>query len=248
MTPAALAIIGATIICSSFISGIFGMAGGMILLGVLLNYFDVATGMIVFSIIQLFANGWRVVQWRQYVLWPIFGAYLLGALISFTFMWMIAFVPDKATVYLALGLVPFAIEALPAAVRPDIQRRGVPFFTGLVTTVVQIIAGVGGLFLDIFFQKSKLDRKTTNATKAVAQTFSHIVRMFYFGSLAGMGDLPMAGLAPGILLAIAGTSLAPYVIERMTDHGYRRWTRAIIFAISAVYLVRAAWLFWHGQG
>ena len=68
MTPAALAVIGATIICSSFIYGIFGMAGGMILLGVLLNYFDVAAGMIVFSIIQLFANGWRVVQWRHYVL------------------------------------------------------------------------------------------------------------------------------------------------------------------------------------
>src|SRR5262249_32961184 len=44
MPPAALAVIGVTIICSSFISGIFGMAGGMILLGVLLNYFDVATG------------------------------------------------------------------------------------------------------------------------------------------------------------------------------------------------------------
>jgi uncharacterized membrane protein YfcA len=248
MTPAAFAVIGATIMCSSFISGIFGMAGGMILLGVLLNYFDVATGMIVFSIIQLFANGWRVVQWRHYVLWPIFGAYFVGALISFTFMWTIAFVPDKATVYLALGLMPFAIEVLPASISPDIQRRGVPFFTGMITTVVQIIAGVGGLFLDIFFQKSKLDRKTTNATKAVAQTFSHIVRMFYFGSLAGMGDLPLAALAPGILLAIAGTSLAPYVIERMTDHGYRQWTRAIIFAISAVYLVRAAWLLWHSQG
>ena len=148
-------------------------------------------------------------------------------------------------VYLALGLMPFAIEALPAAIRPDIQRRGVPFFTGLVTTVVQIIAGVGGLFLDIFFQKSKLDRKTTNATKAVAQTFSHIVRMFYFGSLAGTADLPLAGIAPAILLAIAGTSLAPYVIERMTDHGYRQWTRATIFAISAVYLILAAWLYWH---
>jgi uncharacterized protein len=248
MTPSALAIIGVTIVCSSFISGIFGMAGGMILLGVLLNYFDVATGMIVFSIIQLFANGWRVVQWRYFVLWPIIGAYVLGALISFTFMWTIAFVPDKSMVYLALGLMPFAVEVLPAAVRPDIQRRGVPFFTGLVTTVIQIIAGVGGLFLDIFFQKSKLDRKTTNATKAVAQTFSHIVRMFYFGSLAGMGDLPMAGIAPAILLAIAGTSIAPYVIERMSDHGYRQWTRAIIFAVSAVYLVRATWLFWHGHG
>src|SRR5436190_23488223 len=108
MTPTTLALIGATIVFSSFLSGVFGMAGGMILLGVLLNYFDVATGMIVFSIIQLFANGWRVVQWRAYVLWPIFGAYVLGALISFTFMWTLAFVPDKAMVYLALGLLPFA--------------------------------------------------------------------------------------------------------------------------------------------
>ncbi len=245
MTLASLAVLGATIVFSSFLSGVFGMAGGMILLGVLLNYFDVATGMILFSIIQLVANGWRVVQWRSYVLWPIFGGYLLGALISFTFMWTIAFVPDKAMVYLALGLMPFLVEALPVAVRPNIEGRGVPFFTGMATTVVQILAGVGGLFLDVFFQKSKLDRKTTNATKAVAQSFSHIVRALYFGSLSGITDLPLWAPAPGILLAIAGTSLAPYVIERMTDHGYRQWTRAIIFAISTVYLIRAAWLFWH---
>jgi len=246
MAPSVLALIGATIVFTSFLSGIFGMAGGMILLGVLLNYFDVATGMILFSIIQLFANGWRVVQWRNYVQWPIFGWYVAGAAISFVAMWIIAFVPDKATVYLALGLMPFVVEALPAAMRPNIEWRGVPFATGIATTIVQILAGVGGLFLDIFFQKSTLDRKTTNATKAVAQSFSHVIRVFYFGSLGGVGDLPLWMIGPAILLAIAGTSLAPFVIERMTDHGFRQWTRAIIFAISGVFLVRAAWLFWFG--
>jgi uncharacterized protein len=245
MTPAVLAIIGVTIIFSSFLSGVFGMAGGMVLLGVLLNYFDVATAMILFSIIQFFVNSMRVVQWRRYVLWPIFGWYVVGAAVSFAVMWTIAIVPDKAFVYLALGLVPFVVEALPAAMRPNIEWRGVPVLTGLVTTVVQILSGVGGLFLDIFFQKSMLDRKTTNATKAVAQTFSHVVRAVYFGSLSGVSELPLAAAGVGVLLAIAGTSLAPLVIERMTDHGFRQWTRAIIFAISAVYLVRAGWLFWH---
>jgi uncharacterized protein len=246
MTPSALAVIGATIVFSAFVSGVFGMAGGMVLLGVLLAYFDVATGMILFSIIQFFANGWRVVQWRQYVLWPIFGWYFAGAVISFAVMWTIAFVPDKAMVYLLLGLIPFAVEALPAALRPNIEWRGVPFLTGVVTTIIQILSGVGGLFLDVFFQKSTLDRKTTNATKAVAQTFSHVVRALYFGSLAGVSDLPLQAILPAILLAIAGTSLAPYVIERMTDHGFRQWSRAVIFAISVVYLARAAWLFWQG--
>jgi uncharacterized protein len=246
MTPSALAVIGVTIVCSSFISGVFGMAGGMVLLGVLLFYFDVATGMILFSTIQFFVNILRVVQWRQYVLWPIFGWYVVGAVLSFAIMWTIALVPDKATVYLLLGLMPFAVEALPASMRPNIEWRGVPFFTGMVTTVIQILSGVGGLALDIFFQKSTLDRKTTNATKAVAQTFSHVVRALYFGSLSGVGDLPVWATVPAILLAIAGTSLAPIVIERMTDHGFRQWTRAIIFAISTVYLVRAGWLFWQG--
>jgi uncharacterized membrane protein YfcA len=245
MTPSVIAIIGATIVFSSFLSGVFGMAGGMILLGVLLNYFDVATAMIFFSIIQLFANGWRVVQWRHYILWGIFGWYFVGAVIAFAGMWMIAFVPDKAMVYLGLGVMPFVVEALPASMRPNIEWKGVPLLTGVATTIIQILAGVGGLFLDIFFQKSMLDRKTTNATKAVAQSFSHIVRAFYFGSLTGIGDVPLWATGPAILLAIGGTSLAPFVIERMTDHGFRQWTRAIIFAISAVFLVRAAWLFWH---
>jgi uncharacterized protein len=142
--------------------------------------------------------------------------------------------------------MPFVVEALPGSWRPNIEWRGVPFFTGVVTTIIQILAGVGGLFLDIFFQKSMLDRKTTNATKAVTQSFSHIVRALYFGSLSGVGDLPIWATGPAIVLAIAGTSLAPFVIERMTDHGFRQWTRAIIFAISCVYLVRGGWLFWHG--
>jgi uncharacterized protein len=246
MTLAVYSLIGLTIVVSSFISGVFGMAGGMILLGVLLNYFDVASGMILFSIIQFSANGWRALQWREYVRWPIFFAYLAGAAISFIAMYSISFVPNKTMVYLTLGLMPFAIEILPRSMRPNIEWRGVPFITGILTTVIQVLAGVGGLFLDIFFQKSMLDRRTTNATKATVQTLSHVVRATYFGSLTGLGSVPKWALAPSVVLAIAATSLAPLVIERMTDHGYRQWTRAIIFAVSTVYLIRGGILFWRG--
>src|SRR5581483_805612 len=73
---------------------------------------------------------------------------------------------------------------LPADKRPNIEWRGVPFITGVLTTVIQVLAGVGELFLDIFFQKSMLDRKTTNATKATVQALSHIVRIAYFGTVS----------------------------------------------------------------
>jgi uncharacterized membrane protein YfcA len=109
------------------------------------------------------------------------------------------------------------------------------------------LTGVGGLFLDIFFQKSLLDRKTTIATKAVTQTFSHVVRAVYFGSFAGVADaVPLWTYAPAIVLSIAGTSLAAMVLERMTDVGFRQWTRRVIFAVSAIYLVRGVMLAWGG--
>jgi uncharacterized protein len=246
MTPASLALIGATVVISSFVSGVFGMAGGMVLLGVLLVYFDVTTGMVLFSIIQLATNGWRALHWRRYVIWPIFWRYVAGATVAFVIMRFIAFVPNKMIVYLSLGLMPFAIEILPASLRPNIEWRGIPFVTGVLTTVIQFLAGVGGLFLDIFFQKSTLDRKTTNATKAVTQTFSHVLRALYFGSLAAFNDLKISIWLPAMVLAVAGSALAPFVVERMSDHGFRQWTRVIIFAIALVYLGRAGWLVWRG--
>jgi uncharacterized membrane protein YfcA len=243
MTLFPLLLIGLTVVSTSFISGLFGMAGGMILVGVLLVYFDVATAMVIFSIIQMVANGWRALLWVRFVIWRIFFVYVAGAIIAFAAMRYVAIVPSKAAVYLGLGLMPFAIELLPTRLRPNIEWRGVPFVTGILTTIIQLLTGVGGLFLDIFFQKSTLDRKTTIATKAVTQSFSHVVRAVYFGSLVSMSEAVEVWLfAPAILLSILGTTLAAKVLERMTDVGFRAWTRRVIFAVSAVYLVRGVML------
>jgi hypothetical protein len=37
------------------------------------------------------------------------------------------------------------------------------------------------------------------------------------------------------------------VLERMTDVGFRQWTRRVIFAVSVIYLVNGGWLIWSGQ-
>jgi len=247
MTPTALAVIGTSIVFATFVSGVFGIAGGMMLLGVLLVFLDVPTAMLLFTLTQLAANGMRTLHWRRYVLWPIFWRYALGATCMFGAMRYIAYVPDKAVVYILLGLLPFMVEVFPPRLRPNIEWRGVPFFTGVVTTFIQFVAGAGGLFLDIFFQKSRLDRKTTNATKAATQTYSTILRGVYFGSLAETGSLPATMWIPAVILAVVGSSLAPFVLERMTDTGFRRWTRVLIYGIASVFLFRGVALLLAGR-
>ena len=51
---------------------------------------------------------------------------------------------------------------------------------------------------------------------------------------------------PGVVLALLGAAAAPFVLERMTDHGFRQWTRAIIFTLAAIYLIRGGVLLWQG--
>src|SRR5262249_20296518 len=228
-------------------SGTFGMAGGMILLGVILIYFPVTDGMVLFSIIQFVSNAWRALLWWRFVRWAIFLPYVIGSMAAFIILRAIAYVPDQATVYILLGLLPFVVAGLPAQARPNIEWRGVPLATGFLTTIVQFMAGVGGPFLDVFFQKSTLDRKTTLATKAVTQTFSHVLRALYFGSFGSVHALEEPWLyAAAIAMAIAGTSITPLIIERMTDHGFRQWTRGIILPASAIYILRAACLLGRG--
>ena len=248
MTPFDFVLIACTIITTSFISGLFGMAGGMILVGVLLVYFDVATGMVIFSIIQFVANGWRAVLWARFV----HLAHLLrlrgGRRHLVRDHALCGDHPEQGDGLSRARAAAVRDRAAAEGAHPNIEWRGVPFITGVLTTVIQLLTGVGGLFLDIFFQKSMLDRKTIIATKAVTQTFSHVVRAVYFGSFVGIADaVPLWTYVPAIVLSIAGTTLAAQVLERMTDVGFRMWTRRVIFAISAIYLARGVWLIWTGQ-
>lgn len=244
MGLAALGIIAVTVLATSFLSGIFGMAGGLILLGVLLIWLDVAPAMILFGAIQTTANGWRALLWRSHVQWSIVWRYLVGAAIAFIVMRSVSFEPSKAMLYIGLGLVAFAADLLPKSLTPDIGRPAGPYVCGVIILVLQLVAGAAGHVLDIFFQKSGLDRRAVVGTKAVTQTTGHVLRIAYFGSFAGAYDasIPWWAYVGALILAIVGTSLAGLVLERMTDGHFRAWGRRIIIGISVVYLARGIWL------
>lgn len=252
MTAAAMAVIGITVLGTSFLSGIFGMAGGMILLGVLLLYMDVVPAMMLFGVIQGAANGWRALLWRQHVAWGIVARYIVGALVAFFIMRSVAIVPDKAMIYICIGVLPFAADLLPEKWAPDITRPSGPYVCGLVILTLQLIAGGAGHILDMFFQKSDLDRRGIVGTKAVCQTLAHVFRLLYFGSFAASitaaftADVPWWAYVAAVTLAFTGTTFAASVLERMTDANFRAWTRRIVQVVALTFLARGIWLLWAG--
>lgn len=240
MAPAlVIAAIAGSALVTSFISGILGMAGGMILMGVLLALMPVPAAMMLHGISQLASNGWRAAMLRGSVDWRVFRGYAMGAAVSVAVFAATRIVVGKSAALVLLGLTPFVTLALPEKLHLNVERRGHSFACGLVCLALALTTGVAGPILDIFFVRSRMSRHQVVATKAITQSLSHLVKIAYFGGiLAAEGTHVSAGFV-GLIVALSfvGTTLSRTVLERMTDTTFRRWTRWTVMSVGAMYLV-----------
>jgi uncharacterized membrane protein YfcA len=235
--------LSAAVVATSFISGILGMAGGMILMGILLATMSVGSAMIVHGVTQLASNGWRAILWRQFIDRRIVVGYLIGLALAVALFALVSLVLSRPWVLIALGATPFLTYLLPRQLELNVDRPGQPALCGFVCVAVQLLSGVSGPLLDTFFVPSKLDRKAVVATKAATQSFSHIAKIGYFGWVATAATeavTPML-LAALVIAAVIGTSASRKVLEAMTDANFRNWTRRVVLVVGAVYLASGLW-------
>ena len=240
----------ATAFVTAALSGVFGMAGGLVLMGVAALLLPVKAAFVTQGLLQMVANGWRAILHRPYVRWDIVGWYALASLIAAGVAALISFTPSKPLVYLLLGLVP-GLTWLPTRwIQLDAARPTQAFLSGLSVTGLNLTAGVAGPLLDIFFVRTELTRHAIVATKATTQVFSHLAKGLVYGApllAAGASDMPpwwVFGFA--IPLSMAGTVVGGRVLDRMNDVDFKRWTRWIVTGLGVIYLVQAAALFTGG--
>ena len=93
---------------TSMLSGVFGMAGGLVLLWFLLLVFPAGTAMAVHGVIQLTANGSRAWLSRHYIVWRIVAFMALGVLSAAGLLLLFNYSPNAASVSLLIGLLLLA--------------------------------------------------------------------------------------------------------------------------------------------
>lgn len=241
MSALSIAAVALMVVITSFLSGVFGMAGGMILMGGLLFLMPVSSAMVLHGFVQITSNASRSLMWRAHIDWRIVLRFCAGLAIAGTIFSFFRFTPDERLVLIALGVVPFLALAVPAHRVPQAERRGGAELCGFLCTVFQLLSGVSGPTLDVFFVKGKMDRRAVIATKAACQVFSHFAKLIYFGMLLTNTDAqaaPIWVVALCISLAISGTSMSRIILERLSDHSFRRYTQWIVGVIGAAYLTR----------
>ena len=239
MAPLLVALLAAAMVGTAFVSGIFGMAGGLILAGILLALLPVPDAMMLHGVTQMASNGWRGVLWYRHVRWRSVAAYAAGCAVALAAWSFTRYVPDRPMALLLLGVTPFGARLIPEGWRldPESPRHGV--LIGVICMGLMLLSGVTGPLLDTFFLGgSKLGRREIVASKSVCMVFGHATKLIYFGGMidqAGSVDPVMAVLA--VIASITGTSLAARVLEALTDRQFRVWANRIITAVCSYYVM-----------
>lgn len=228
---------------TSCVSGIFGMAGGLIFMGIIITVLSVESAMVVHGTVQGMSNSYRSWLLKENIRWDILGYELIGALPAIAMLALAAFVPEKVVLLIVLGLIPLLLWLPKGWLQGDAQKPKHAMVCGFFVMSLNLVAGVAGPALDFFYVKTKLTRQEIVATKAVTMFFSHLVKIGYFGLplilASGFTTLPplwvLAAAAPCVM---AGTFVGTQIMHRMSDIGFRSYTKYIVTVIGAVYLYR----------
>lgn len=224
---------------TSTLSGVFGMAGGLILLAVLAAALATDAALVLHGGIQLLANGSRCLLLLSHVRWRGVAAYALGAAPAILVVWALAPRLGGPALLIALGVLPWVGSCLHPhpALRMDLPRTAV--VCGALVTATQLVVGVSGPLLDLFFVRSRWSRLEIVATKACTQTIGHAAKVVVIGARLPEGPpAPTAFLVLAGVAAVAGTAAGRAVLKRWSDRGFRRWSTVLVRATATVLIVR----------
>ena len=201
------------------------MAGGIVLLSVMVLFFEPIAAIALHGVIQLVSNSSRAVIQRRHVEWSYtwrFGLLLLpmgllGVQLAFALPPQASRMLIGVFVLLATWRPAWLLLGIhPDAIRPE--RRFVAL--GGVVGFLGVIVGATGPLAAPFFLNLGLSRQGIVGTKAATQTLGHISKTLVF-SAAGFAFREHLPVLMGMWAAVvAGTWLGSRLLEHVNERSF----------------------------
>lgn len=237
MEPAEIGLVWAAAFLGAVLSGIVGMAGGMVLLAVMLVFLPPLSAIPLHGAIQFVANGTRGLLQRRHVSWPIIRWYavlllpgvLLGAGLTQT-------LPEgvgRAAIGVFVLLATWAPGALLLGAHPErVQQRRRFLLLGGVAGLLSAALGAIGPLLAPFFLGLGLPRRAVVGTKAWAQLLGHLAKIVVFGALGFAFHEHLLLLAGCVVAVVAGTWLGSRVLEGVSERNFTLLYKGVLSLVA----------------
>lgn len=243
----ALAIVGVT----SLLSGIFGLLGGFLLVGMLIAIFDLTTSNLLISTVLIAATLWRTFVWFDRVRWRFVLLSTSGGTAAFLVIIASGLSPSRALILIVLGATPLLVTLLPKHFWPNIDTRIGQLICGFIVGLCQISGAASAAVVDIFFQNSVLNRIENVALKGALVIPILVFRASFFsiaeyrarGTITS--SIPLWVYPSAVLIGIVATHVGGVVLTKMvTDKGFFTLSWRLSRLASAGFLAQGLWLLW----
>jgi uncharacterized membrane protein YfcA len=234
MLAALIITICLAMVATGFLSDVFGMAGGLVLIGFLLFVMPVPDATALHAITQIASNAWRALLWWRSARWRIVAAYMLACSGGVEPVVVRARSSDRVDFP---GRHALRCPTRGTSGPIESRERATRGFLWRALHVADDADRRGGAVLDQFFLSGSLDRRQIVATKGFCQIFGHGVKLIYFGGIVDQAatlDPLLIGLA--IVASFAGTALSKKVLEAMSDAQFKRCAGALTMSIAGYYV------------
>jgi len=142
-------------------------------------------------------------------------------------------------VCITIGLLPILLWIPQSWLALDANKPLHAFACGVLGGGINLGVGVAGPTIDMFFIRTAMDRRTIIATKAAAQVVNHSAKIvFYWQATSVLTAWEWTWVAVAAPFAVLGTSAGYWVLQRLSDANFKRWTRLIVSFIGFYYLWR----------
>lgn len=230
-------VLGLAALVTAALSAVIGMAGGIILLAIMLLFLPVELVIPIHAAVQLISNSTRVVMFIRHVQWKVWALFSLPAIIGILVGRQLFAAIDPEYLRYLIAVFILIATYLPKP-KGDKAWPHWPFLiAGTIAGTLGMLVGAVGPIIAPFFIHTKLLKEKMIATKAVCQATVHVLKLVAFGTLGfSFGEQGTLILSLGAAV-IVGTYMGKRLLRHVSEPLFIRLVKVALTLIAVKLLV-----------
>ena len=217
---------------SSALSGMLGMGGGVLLLGVIASLVETTYVVPLLAVIQAISNSARLLLFFKNINWRIVGYYVIGLLPGAILGIYIFKLLPKDLIKLMMGVFILLAVFVPTSKSENRLSEGVFIAVGFIAGFIGIFFGVSGPFTGPFYIRRKIIKEELISTKATCQALDQLLKVFLFGFI-GINILSNWNIIILLTLAvIVGTIIGKRLLNKLSDKAFLTIFKIVLIVIA----------------